>query len=202
MKKEVSSALDNLDEKGFLAKKIFEEEYNYYVSNISSPDMAVSLETASMMKVLVDELKPEKILDLGSGFSSFLFRSLLSDNYQPKIVSVDDNEFWLEKTKIYLSAKGLNTENLYTWSEFEATNQERYDFIFHDLGSMETRKQALPFTVKYLSKEHGILILDDVHKVHYYDFAVDALKDHQLKVIDVKENTLDKFGRYSCLVYK
>ena len=48
--------------------------YDKYVSEISTPGMAISLESSLTILSLLEYFKPKSILDLGSGFSSFLFR--------------------------------------------------------------------------------------------------------------------------------
>ena len=53
---------------------ILAKYYDDYITQVSSSSMAISLESASTIFTLVNFLKPKSILDLGSGFTSLLFR--------------------------------------------------------------------------------------------------------------------------------
>ncbi|MDP2727812.1 MAG: hypothetical protein Q8P59_09750, partial [Dehalococcoidia bacterium] len=48
--------------------------YGQYTSRVSIDYMAVSLELSAFLMVLCERFRPSSILDLGSGFSSFVFR--------------------------------------------------------------------------------------------------------------------------------
>jgi hypothetical protein len=48
--------------------------YSEYVNHISSPEMAASMELAGFMYTLCKANQYKKVLDLGSGLSSFIFR--------------------------------------------------------------------------------------------------------------------------------
>jgi hypothetical protein len=71
-------------------QKTYEEKKNDYkhVNEISNEIMAASLELIIFCIVMCDMIKPKKILDLGSGFSSFAFRfmpSLLKQEFRPEV---------------------------------------------------------------------------------------------------------------------
>ena len=66
--------------------------YRKYLSNISSKDMAISLELSVFLIIVCRILKPKRILDLGSGFSSFIFRYYAANTVsKPVILSVNDS---------------------------------------------------------------------------------------------------------------
>src|SRR5689334_15482328 len=50
-------------------------DYRTYTRNVSPDPIAISLELSVFLAVLCDRERPGAILDLGSGFSSFVFRS-------------------------------------------------------------------------------------------------------------------------------
>jgi len=56
-------------------------EHKVYIEHISSPEMAMSLELAYFIMNYCIEYKPKRLLDLGSGFSSFVFR-LYQNNFK------------------------------------------------------------------------------------------------------------------------
>ena len=48
--------------------------YTLYISKVSLDSMAISLELSSFLSVFCDLIRPASIADLGTGFSSFVFR--------------------------------------------------------------------------------------------------------------------------------
>ena len=74
-----------------------------------------------------------------------------------------------------------------------------YDFIFHDLGSIETRKTSLPTILSKLNL-NGFIMLDDVHKSTYGEYVKTKMTD--FVQIDITQLSLDKFGRYASLYQK
>ena len=66
-----------MSEKKEKIRKLLKPFYEEYIQIVSTPDMAISLETACFLFIFSDLISASKILDLGSGFSSFVF-SLLS----------------------------------------------------------------------------------------------------------------------------
>ena len=74
--------------------RVLQPFYENYVSTVSNEIMAISIELSVFLIVLCDMTRPQKILDLGSGFSSFTFRfmkSILEGGYRPIIWSIDDS---------------------------------------------------------------------------------------------------------------
>src|SRR5690348_5146340 len=51
-----------------------EAEHRAYVREVSSPEYTISLGLAAFLLALCRSRRPGRILDLGSGFSSYLFR--------------------------------------------------------------------------------------------------------------------------------
>jgi predicted O-methyltransferase YrrM len=79
-----------------------------YVTSISAHDMAASPGTVAYLYRLCDHLQPARILDLGSGLSSAIFRKWVNDRDRDcEIVSVDDNEEWIGRTRDFLRFVGL-----------------------------------------------------------------------------------------------
>ena len=76
-------------------------------------------------------LKPESILDFGTGLSGVNFRK-----YLPEIpcVSIDDSFVWINRLRSYLSFINLNCDGLYwydgqAFNEMSSYNQEVLEFI-------------------------------------------------------------------------
>lgn len=79
--------------------------YEDYITKVSTEIMAISLELYVFCILICDIIRPQKVVDFGSGYSSYVFRSLTSitgEDYQPTIWSVDDSAEWIDKTKTFL----------------------------------------------------------------------------------------------------
>lgn len=143
-------------------------------------------------------MKPQRILDLGSGFSSFVFRYYqFVTATRLDVWSVDHSPFWLDRTRMFLDSHGLPSDNLYTWDEIRPSNSGRFDLVLHDLGPSHTRARILD-EVLALRRPEGLLILDDVHMPRYL-----AELDQKLARYDSLERytpraiTIDKYLRYA-----
>ena len=164
--------------------------------------MAASLELSIFCILMCDMIKPEKILDLGSGFSSYVFRSLTSvigDDYKPNIYSVDDSMDWLNKTKTCLTSHDIPSNNLVIWDDFVQQQLGPFDLILYDLGGFEFRKRNLKQIINLCDK-NGIIIFDDIHSADYGRYLNKTLKSINCTCFDISYYTKDKFRRYSKLV--
>lgn len=171
--------------------------YGSYVKQISTEDMAASLKASSFLYILASITHPSRILDLGSGFSSFVFRLYSKEcNHGVEVFSVDDNEEWLVKTRSFLHSQGIEGMNLFHWQEFRQGNHVGFDLIFHDLGSMELRAETLP-EVLSLCRLDGLIVLDDMHSEYYRPLALKTVRKTGFHLCSVRKYTLDKFGRFS-----
>ncbi len=172
--------------------------YEEYVERVSNPVMACSLQTAIFMRVFCDGRKPKRILDLGSGFSSFVLRCYAASQNGIVVYSVDDNPEWLNHTRAYLASHNLSTDQLFLWDRFKHNSDCCFDFIFHDLGHMNLRKDSLDIVLK-LGKG-GIIVLDDMHFGWYETYVRGCLSHGSWRYFDLQAYTKDEFGRYSVLV--
>ncbi len=174
--------------------------YQKYVSEVSRDDMAVSLELSIFVTVMCEIFKPKSILDLGSGFSSLVFRLYMLDaNPKPIIWSIDDSPEWLNKTREFLADNDLPYENLATWHSFIEGNRDKFDFILYDLGHTESRWKYLKKTLD-LANSGGKIVLDDVHRTAYWQYAKRLFNESKLKYYNLRSFTKDNYGRYSALV--
>jgi len=169
------------------------EKHDYYTEKISSPEMAVSLEASLFLASLSKIINPKKVLDLGSGFSSFVLRKYSKS----EVYSFDDDDSWLEKTRDYLFDEGFEDNNLYSWKDFE--NNLKFDLVFHDIGNMETRKKTLSIASESV-KIGGVLVLDDVHKEDYYKYVIKSINASNFKCFNLYNLTNDSFGRFLLLL--
>lgn len=175
--------------------------YEAYVSQVSTADMAISLELATFEMVVCELLKPKSILDLGSGFSSLVFRVYESNaDLKPIVCSVDDSQEWLDKTAEFLTSYGFSSGNLINWREFAGHEaRESYDLISYDLGNMRVREDSLK---EVLLRGHSgsVILLDDMHKDGYRSYVQQMLNGLNLDYFNLRYFTGDRYGRYSVLL--
>ena len=178
-------------------------EHQEYVNSVSTEDMAVSLEIAAFLKVICDVCRPRRVLDLGSGFSSYVLR--LSAMEEPEqnmeITSIDDDREWLMRTHDYLAAKGLPTKGLKELSEFESVANGTFDFIFYDLGRMPRRLQYASEVIP-LMEPGGMTLVDDMHKADFAAVLQTALVGTGIRDVNLSPWTTDRFGRFAHLLVK
>ena len=182
--------------------KIISPYYQNYVKSTSSEIMAMSFELSIFTLALCEITKPKKILDLGSGFSSFCFRYWIK-NYSPnsEVFSVDDEPEWLEKTREFLLRHNLHGNQLITWDELIGGDYGKFDLVFYDFGTFPVRKNSLNKVIDFASRP-SILILDDMHSAEYGLYVKKTLKERKLDGFSIRRYTNDKFTRYAYLAIK
>ncbi len=175
-------------------------EHAIYVEQVSTAQMAASLETTQLLWRLCDVLQPKRLLDTGSGFSSFVLRSWAADQGAAEVWSVDDDEQWLGRTIEFLRKHNLNCDHIMAWPQFAAAGQGEFDLVFHDLGSMTTRARTLSDVLSRTRERVGVLVLDDTHKPPYEQQVHEELNRWQCTVYDARRWTHDAFGRRATVV--
>jgi predicted O-methyltransferase YrrM len=174
--------------------------YEHYVSRVSLGWMAVSLELAVFLAALCRVLRPGRLVDLGSGFSSFVFRRYQAEaEPPPEVWSVDDSAGWLERTGRFLEGQGLPSANLATWQDFVGQGPGRFDLVLHDLGSLRVRRATLPQALDLVAPG-GVAVLDDVHYGSIRRHALRVLRERGLTPHGLGAPTRDCYGRYALLV--
>lgn len=175
--------------------------HSQYVRDISAPAMAASLELSAFLLSLCEASGYKKIVDLGSGFSSFVFRYYAKTTPGVEVYSVDDDAQWLEKTRGYLKSREVSDNNLMTLKEFIRLDPGSFDCILHDLNFVEVRIEYVKTLLAMLGA-NGIFILDDMHKPEYRYKVLKELRGTSWDIYNAKEFTHDKFGRYSMIALK
>jgi predicted O-methyltransferase YrrM len=143
--------------------------YRAYTTTISPGRIAISLELAIFLHMVCEATRPNTILDLGSGFSSYDFRSYAKANAEfpaPVIYSVDQSAEWLDKTRRFLQHHDCDCHNLWTWDALVKHDTPAFDLVLLDLGDLGTRRRMLPRVVN-MCKPSGMLVIDDMHVPGY-----------------------------------
>lgn len=174
-----------------------------YVDSVSNDVMAASIALCAFMDVFCQIGAPAKVVDLGSGFSSYILRTYAATAPTPcEVHSVDDHAGWLGKTKEYLDGHGLDSERLWHWPDFISQIEPgSFDVVLHDMGSMEFRAESLE-QVLTLAKSGGHIILDDVHKPAYRKHVHAVLEEQGLEHLSLKKITGDSKARFAYLVFQ
>ena len=175
--------------------------YTEYTKDVSYEGMPISFESACLLWSLCEAMEPERILDMGSGFSSFVFRRYqITAKVKPEIWSVDESAEWLEKTREFLRGHDLSDRDLFTWDEFQNLDPPPFDVISHDLGIMSDRPDILERMLA-LRKKEGIVIVDDYQNPVYRAEVERRLRQYDMLTgYSVRWLTLDRFLRYSLLI--
>lgn len=179
----------------------FSQQYSSYVTEISAPVMAASYECLRFMITLCHRFAFKKILDFGSGFSSYAFRQYALSDKSIQVWSVDDNHSWLQKTAQYLNSRKVDAGNLVMLDDFIAGNGSHFDLIFFDLNFVEVRKNYIGLVLDRC-KPGGMIIFDDVHKPDFMYEVLRQTSQFNLRLYDIKSFTLDRFGRFALLGIK
>lgn len=162
--------------------------YGLYVAGVSDPVWAISLELSRFLLKLMTSIKPATILDLGSGFSSYVLRK-----GDAKVYSIDTDAGWLNKTREFLSRFGL--ENGYFGLLEDFKFGYRYDLILCDIGWAQDRKKLFPL-LNDLS--FNTIVFDDANDLSIQENVVRCFPGRT--IVSLERETRDKFGRYSWMV--
>jgi len=169
-----------------------------YCARVGHPVHAASVELTALVLALCERRQVERVVDLGSGFTSWALRDWARS--QPRDItvhSVDDSPEWLEKTRAYLSETDLADDTLHVWSQFVGKGLSgSFDLVVHDLGFMDTRYEVLDEAIA-LARPGGIVLLDDMHKPDFRDKALARLEAQSKAVYSLKKLTRDKLTRFA-----
>ena len=171
----------------------------HYVSTVSDSAHAISLELARFILEVASEEHAKRLLDLGSGFSSYVLRAYAAGVAGTVVWLVDDDPAWLQKTRAYLASEGINTEHMYIWSEFLTLSDGlagTFDLVLHDMGTVRSRHGTVRSVLR-LIRPTGALVFDDVDVAAYRHHVQSELDAAGAKHIDVRNRTLDARNRYS-----
>lgn len=166
------------------------EAYEDYVTNFSNKSEPIRPEGIKNILRFCFLFKPKKLIDFGSGFSSYIFR-LYKSKFNPSSVvfSVDDNKEWLSVTRDFLKKYECDSENLFLFSNFIKKVDSKFDLILNDFSSRWPVRQISMKLCYNLISENGVLLLDDFNK------SVKFIQSHQAR--DLFSKAFLKYIRYN-----
>ncbi len=192
---ELAAALDSVRE----ASAELDATYRCFVDlPEADPVMAASPELARFLLAWCRCRRPRRIADLGSGFSSWLFRWwAAAEPEEVTVVSVDDDPAWLERSRTFAADRGLEGGDFRGWRAFRA-GSERFDLVLWDYGDIRTRAERLPEVLARVG-EGGALVCDDIHKHRVWRAARSCAGSAGIEAYSLRAYTLDRWGRYAWL---
>jgi predicted O-methyltransferase YrrM len=164
-----------------------------YVENVSRAEISCTLGGAALLAAIAEAIGAKTILDLGSGFSSYVFRCSPA-----RVKSVDDDPRWLENTRAFLVKRSARAEELVTLDALGAADQHAFDLVFYDLGSMSTRERYLELALS-AARPGGLVVLDDCHKARYWRRAKEVLAARASAQYSLRSYACDIWGRFAVL---
>ena len=175
------------------------QPYGQYITEVSSPIHAASFEASVFLALLCRGLQPARVLDLGSGFSSFVFRHTLPDAHE--VLSMDDDAAWLERTRQFLVQHGAGVNGLEEWNPIALESPNGFDMVFYDLGSMNTRAEYLERVVDACRRWQATLVIDDAHQRLFRRKLNRELRGVECQVYVTWPFTRDSYDRYSLVLH-
>jgi predicted O-methyltransferase YrrM len=173
---------------GYRPPEGLKDAYLEYIKEVSNQQWTISWELCVYLDKLLKSLKPKRILDLGSGFSSFIFRATGTE-----VTTVDTDSVWLEKTKKFLDKHKTNTDRMQLLGDFVPDG--KYDLCLMDLGVAEWDRAAMLSKVRKYCK---VIVLDDMHVGEYRGAVEREFAD--CVILDLKVDTSDAYNRYAWMV--
>ena len=179
-------------------RKIIEPYHENYIRDFTHPGYAFSLESSALLFWVIARNKPEKILDLGSGFTSFVIRFAKQQLQLNSVcTSIDLEENWLDKTKEFLNLHAIQHDCLELFSMSDVNLNASYNLIVSD--SSGDRTSILETYLPNLA-ENGIVILDDMHSHRLRKEAREVGIKFGLKYRSLYKFTIDDFGRFAAVL--
>jgi predicted O-methyltransferase YrrM len=173
--------------------------YSRYVTTISTRQMAGSLESMALLTVLCERYRPCRILDLGSGFSTYVFCQYAEAVEGVLVRSIDDSAAWLSRTSGFLREEGLAQPRFGGLDDLLSLEDKEFDLVFYDLAVPSARGFWLSRILRSVAVG-GLLVVDDLHFDAYRMEVANEVSAAGLRLFSLRAVTLDQFGRFAGLV--
>ncbi len=171
--------------------------YRRFVARVAAPAASTSIEVAGFLADLCEKRRPQRILELGTGFASAALRRLgVAPEWLPEIWSVDDDPARLARTRTFLAEESLSTEHVLSWREFRSSPESGFDLLVHELGTTPSAPLA---TVLDRLQAGGLLLLDGAHRPAAERTARQLLAEAGLEHWSLRTLTRDCYGRHALL---
>lgn len=172
-----------------------------FCSSVSSPAMCMSVESLSLVGALMKLSSLRVVYDVGAGFSTLALRALANHwRLAVHVATFDTDVQWLEKVRAVVeSTENTAAGSFHDWSRQLEVGPP--DLVVFDLGNLAMRAQELPKIYDRL-RPGGWLFLNDAHSERFWPHAAAFLRSQKTERFEVRQLTLDRFGRFGHLVRK
>ena len=180
-------------------RRALQPAYDAYTRDVSPALVTISLELAAFLALACQVFRPRAILDLGSGFSSYVFRAYQKAAAAGVVVwSVDGSSDWLARTGSFLREHDLADGDLLTLDAFQQRDRPQFDLVLQDIADLATRQGLLGATLD-ACRPGALLVIDDMHVPGYRFALLRELKRRNLERYSLRSFTRKRL-RYSYLV--
>jgi predicted O-methyltransferase YrrM len=174
--------------------------YERYVTEVSTRKWAVSWPTACVLVALCDALRPRRILDLGSGLSTYVVSDWARRCAEGvDVVSVDDSPEWRAKTRAFLEEHRLDARLIDIAALCDLPN-EAFDLVFDDVGRSEDRARFFE-TIRRAVAPRAAVVLDDMNVRSYRKQIKARLRHAGWSLYSIRPYTIDAKGRFAMLAF-
>jgi SAM-dependent methyltransferase len=168
--------------------------YETYVEEVSDRIWAASLEVSALVWHLCRVTQPAAVLELGSGFTSYVLRRYADEaESSVEVVSVDHDQRWLARTQAFVAASGVGDEGFAEFGDLAELGQ--FGLVFNDLFG-QLRDRGTRSAIAHL-RPNGLFLIDDANRAGHRRALIRA--GHGFRFYDVRPWTFDPMGRWSLL---
>jgi predicted O-methyltransferase YrrM len=149
-------------------------------------------------------IRAKRILDLGSGFSSFAFGKYLRNVGSGVLSSVDTSEFWLNETSEFLRKYEIAIAHMCTLDQYLNVESETEvpDLCFLDIGDLELREQLLPSLLSNVVRHGMVLLIDDFHVPSYRRMITRLCTEADLQCLSLRKVTRRRLSHMAMVIKK
>lgn len=130
------------------------EIYKQYIRQYSSE--TIEYDQALFLISYLIKRRPQKLVEYGSGFTSYLFHVVYSENINPNatIYSIDHSQFWAKRTEQFINQYAIGKYILCVSRMLPLLDA---DFIFFDYKETVNRHKSLEQLMQYNTRAEIIL---------------------------------------------
>ncbi len=169
------------------------DAYDSYVTTVSPPAMALSWEALEAISEVLSDRNPKRILEYGSGISTYLLASY-GRQIGSVIQSYDSDQEWTEKTLEFLRRYELDSWASVQYSDL-VEPEAPADFVLWDFDKNPKRVDLMNDAYANLC-DGGVMYVDDTHSREIAN-AMHKLRGNVLRIVP-----RDGFGRYGVFIGK
>lgn len=174
------------------------DAYDDYTQHVSPDNMAISLRSVSYIVWLCEQVQARTVCDFGSGFTSYALRVYQEQAPRPvSVLSIDDDEDWLTKTKDYITSQGMIADGLRLWDEDVPLIQS--DLVVYDFAGGDVRERWMGYALEHTKK---VCVFDDAnHDTHRMEMEK-VSAELGFEFYGVEPWTRDRFNRYAAVAVR